>query len=192
MNLKKVHFISLTQTTHEFINATVKLGDKAIDATCGNGHDTLFLAKAVGVCGCVWSFDIQESALFIARQRLIEANVLKRVHLICDSHERMEHHIMPESRVGIRVIVFNLGYLPGGNKQITTKVASTLKALKISWQLLERSGLLAVVLYPGHAEGLLETQSVLQAVERLQLQPSRVEHVKTPSEKGPQGLYIWK
>ena len=98
----------------KYISSCVSDGDRVIDATCGNGHDTLFLAKIVGEKGKVFSFDIQPEALVNTR-RLLEANNLAdRVHLIQSGHERMDSHVHEK----VAAVMFNLDYLPGGNHKL--------------------------------------------------------------------------
>ena len=109
----------------KYISSCVSDGDRVIDATCGNGHDTLFLAKIVGEKGKVFSFDIQPEALVNTR-RLLEANNLAdRVHLIQSGHERMDSHVHEK----VAAVMFNLGYLPGGNHKIITRPDTTVEAL---------------------------------------------------------------
>lgn len=132
----------------------------AVDATCGNGHDTFWLAQN---CDKVYAFDIQESAIR-ATFELIKANNLgEKVELICESHENIRRHIEGE----VSVIVFNLGYLPGGDKEITTEVIGTLRALQDSLDILRINGILCVTMYPGHSAGREEYKAVLSWAEGL-------------------------
>ena len=117
----------------------------AVDATCGNGHDTLWLAERFAK---VYGFDIQESAIEATRTRLQEEGV-ENVELIHDSHAKMADYIKERPRV----IVFNLGYLPGGDKSVSTESCSTLDALAASLKLLEVDGLLCITMYQGTARG---------------------------------------
>lgn len=101
----------------EVISKVVKKGDVAVDATAGNGLDTLFLAKLVGESGRVYAFDIQKEALENTRQRLQKEDLLSRVELIRAGHENMEEYVPGH----VSAVMFNLGYLPGGNHRVITR-----------------------------------------------------------------------
>lgn len=140
----------------------------AIDATVGNGHDTVFLARAAGERGLVAGFDIQEAALENTRRRLIAEGLEKRVHLFQASHEHMERelctlpHFSAGSPPSAAVVMFNLGFLPGSDKTLTTRAATTLPALRAAVSLLAVHGMLSVHLYTGQAHGLEEKERVLE------------------------------
>lgn len=132
-------------------------GDHALDATAGNGHDSLYLAELVGDAGRVWAFDIQTAALNATRARLQQHGCLARVRLVADNHRQLADHVPP----GLAVAAFNFGYLPGGDKQITTQADSSVAALHAALGLLRPHGLITAVLYPGHAAGATEADAVL-------------------------------
>ena len=134
----------------------IEPGMFAIDATMGNGADTELLAHLVGDAGCVWAFDVQEGALTNTRARLIQAGMLPRVQLILDGHEHMAAHVPAP----VHAITFNLGWLPGGDKHITTRTPTTLLALEAALTLLAPKGLLTLCIYPGHGEGAREQSAV--------------------------------
>ena len=127
----------------------VQAGDTVVDATMGNGHDTLFLAEQVGPEGHVYAFDIQESALVSTRKLLEENHVADRVTLLCRSHADMAECVP----CPVAAAVFNLGWLPGGNHGITTLWESTRAAASAALELLRPGGILTVCAYPGHPEG---------------------------------------
>jgi len=135
--------------SHEIIKGAVKKGDRVIDATAGNGHDTLFLARRVGREGKVYSFDIQKEAIERTRKRLLEERCLNQVELIQDGHENMRAHVSE----GISGAMFNLGYLPGSDHKVITRPENTLHALKSSLGLLMPGGLVTLVIYTGHPGG---------------------------------------
>ncbi len=161
-----------TIIAHEKIAAHLKLGDHAIDATVGNGYDTLFLAEKVGAEGHVTGFDIQKEALASARRRLADAGVDDlRVTLRHASHaEMLQHTDQP-----VAAVMFNLGYLPGGNQEKITCTASTLPALDQAVSLLQVEGILTCVCYPGHPGGLEEAESILTWAAALDQEIYRVE-----------------
>ncbi len=138
-----------TSLAHLFVRQGLFVGSVAIDATVGNGNDTLFLAELVGETGRVYGFDIQEKAIASTKERLAEAGVLARVELFHAGHEKMSSYI----REQVDLIMFNLGYLPGSSHQIITKPDTTVEALRQGLELLNPGGLLTAVVYPGHAGG---------------------------------------
>ncbi|WP_239254220.1 class I SAM-dependent methyltransferase [Listeria ilorinensis] len=148
---------------HALLKETVQAGDTVIDGTCGNGHDTLLLARLVGPSGHVYGFDIQETALKSTRDRLCQAGELSQVSLIHASHADFSHYVSMPIRAGI----FNLGYLPGGDKTITTQPESTIASLRVILPQLEKGGLLILVVYHGHPEGKIEKEHVLDYVQKL-------------------------
>jgi len=152
--------ISLTDTAHQQVREVLQPGDIAIDATTGNGHDCLFLAGLVGETGHVFGFDIQSAALQATLAKLQEVGVSQRTTLIQASHADLDLHIPMNLQGKIKVIMFNLGYLPGGDKTIITQTESTLQALTKAGQMLADQGLLTIMAYPGHPGGALETQQV--------------------------------
>lgn len=156
----------LTQCAHERVAALLGEGDLAVDATAGNGHDTLFLARGVGGDGHVWAFDIQQQAIDACRTRLSEAGLAERVSLIRDGHQFMPQYLPETARGQIRVVMFNLGYLPGSDKAVTTTAETTLKALDAAAALLSREGLLSVLVYRGHDGGEQEAQAVAEWMRR--------------------------
>jgi len=150
----------LVQQAHQHWQKILKPGDFAIDATVGNGHDTLFLAQCVGKAGCVWGIDIQPIALQQAQKRLQASDCLAQTHLILGDHAHLTTHI-PLSVVGqIRLICFNLGYLPGQDHAYTTQAHSTLEALEQAQQLLAPGGYISCLAYPGHPAGAAEARAV--------------------------------
>ncbi len=152
--------------TQDLIGQALTEGDVAIDATVGNGHDTLFLAHCVGSSGMVFGFDIQEEALKAAQARLLEAGLEARTRLILASHETMADWVGPYL-LGRRIqaVMFNLGYRPGGDRSRITRPETTLPALDAALKLLGSGSLLTIVLYPGHPGGLVESEAVQEWVQ---------------------------
>ncbi len=150
------YFINPVETAKKIMTYTIKEGQTAIDSTVGNGNDTLLLAKLVGESGKVYGFDIQNQALDITRDKLSKSEFEKRVKLINDGHENMDRYIFSE----VDFIVYNLGYLPSGNKSIKTTASTTVEALKKSLILLKDNGLLLVTCYTGHEGGKEEKEAV--------------------------------
>lgn len=144
-------FKNTVAIAHSYMEAVVKSGSIVVDATVGNGNDTLFLAKLVGQEGKVYGFDIQEQAIK-ATQNLISENSLKNVLLFNAGHENMSEYVHEP----VDLIVFNLGYLPGGDHSIVTNAESTLLAVTEGLKILKPGGLMCIVVYIGHEGGLKE------------------------------------
>lgn len=133
----------------------IKPGDIVVDATCGNGNDTLALCK---LAKKVFAFDIQEIAINNTK-KLLNKNIINNVTLINDSHERLYKHLH-NYKNKISLITFNLGYLPGSNKNVITNHKSTIGAIKNGLKLLNKKGIILVVCYP-HEEGKKESKEII-------------------------------
>ncbi len=161
-------FLEWTTLAHQIVAAVLQPGEVAIDATVGNGHDTLFLARQVGAEGHVYGFDVQEEALIRTQRRLKVAMLDRRVTLFQQSHDQMAEAIPPACHGRLGAIMFNLGYLPGGtDRTCITRPKTTLPALDVALQLLRPAGVLTVVAYPGHPGGNEEAEAVRKWAETL-------------------------
>ena len=176
--------------SHSILANHLQFGDKIVDATVGNGHDTKFLAELVGKQGQVWGFDIQEKALQNTMQRLKENDIAEIVELIKASHEKMGNYI--EDKVA--AILFNLGYLPGGEKDLTTRAETTLQAVKEGLDLLKADGLLLLVIYTGHQQGQRERDVLIDYAQKLDHRAYNVLHYHfiNQVQKPPEVLVIKK
>ena len=119
-------FWQMVEFSHILMTRHIQSGATVIDATAGNGHDSLLLANLVGDGGRVYAFDIQEKALSNTEKLLAEHKVLHRVELIKDGHQNLNQYIKKE----IDGMNLNLGYLPGGDKEVITNKESTIEALE--------------------------------------------------------------
>ena len=151
----------------------IKPGDVVIDATCGTGRDTVALAEAVGSTGTVLAFDIQPQAVRMTEERLREHGISSvissqegdaKVHLIVDSFVTMGEYLRGESAAAV---IFNLGYLPGGDHSVTTLAETTIKGLECALALIRPGGIVTVVMYDGHKEGAEEKRQVLEWAKQL-------------------------
>lgn len=154
--MEEQFFKNAVNMSKEVCKNKLEKGDIAVDATMGNGNDTLFLCKLVGKEGKVYSFDIQGKALENTKNKLYQNNV-HWAKLILDGHENMDKYIKEEPKI----ILFNLGYLPGQSKMITTKKDTTLEAVKKSLNIIKKEGVVILVIYPGHEEGMLEKEILI-------------------------------
>ncbi len=141
----------------------INTGDTVVDATVGNGNDTLALSRLVGETGRVYGFDIQPFALMRASEFLMQSEAPSEIELVYNGHEEMDRHISEE----VAAVVFNLGYLPSGEKQITTTADTTVTALDRAIGMIKPDGIITVVMYPGHDEGKTEKEKVLEWGESL-------------------------
>ncbi len=141
-----------------YLNTHVKKDDHVLDMTLGNGFDALKLSKLASV---VTAFDIQEKAISISKERLVEHNI-KNVTFVCDSHENYQNYVNH-----VDGAIFNLGFLPSGDKTITTKATITIETIKL---LLEEPELrfILVTCYQGHEEGKKESLLLLSYLETLE------------------------
>lgn len=156
-------FQSHLDLAHTFWKQLVHIGDTVIDATCGNGYDTLKLCELALAQdkGRIYSFDIQEQAINSTQLYLashLSLDLQKRVILRQGCHSAFSADILSES---VKLIVYNLGYLPGGNKNKTTERFTTLQSVHHAQTLLQPGGMISITCYPGHLEGEKEQKDLL-------------------------------
>ena len=163
-------FQSHLDLAHSYWKQIVQPGDSLIDATCGNGHDALFLCKLAlqsNQQSKIFLIDKQLDALQITQQRLqqqLDPNFLHQIHFLHQCHSHFPNTILPSS---IKLIVYNLGYLPGGNKQLTTMTHTTVQSLTAALPLIAPGGAISVTCYPRHPEGKIEEHAVLEFASTL-------------------------
>ena len=146
------------EMAHDFLAQVITKDDVVVDATMGNGHDTLFLAK---LAKQVYAFDIQEQALEKTSQRLKEAG-LTNVELLLRGHETVDQFVTE-----VKAAIFNLGYLPSADKSIITQPQTTIEALDKLCQMLVKGGRIAIMIYYGHEGGDIERDAVMDFVSQL-------------------------
>lgn len=171
--------IDLLDTQKYLITPHIHAGGTVVDFTMGNGHDTLWLSQMVGDAGKVYAFDIQQAALDSTAARLAEHDCTN-VTLIKDSHSNVKTYVKEPICAGL----FNLGYLPGGDRSITTMRETTLPAIRAAIELLEAGGGLLIAVYPGHAEGTaegIEVTQLLSEYDRRQMSCTQVRLVNSPT-----------
>lgn len=151
-------FRNAVNISHAIIKEIVQSGDLLIDATCGNGHDTLFMAELVGNDGKVWAFDLQEKAINKSKKLLADNDLEDRVIFIKDNHINISQYLSDK----VSACMFNLGYLPGGNHTLISEADTTFVAVKNVLNILKKGGVLTVVSYPGHRGGQEEHEKLYQ------------------------------
>jgi predicted methyltransferase len=150
----------LTQVAQSAIADVLRPGSLAIDGTMGNGHDTLFLARCVAPGGRVLAFDVQPAALDTTRRRLLDAGLEGLVELRQVGHQHLIS-CLPAGWFGrVDAVMFNLGYLPGGDRSIVTSGATTTRALAAALEVMSGGGRLSVMLYRHHADARPEVDAV--------------------------------
>ena len=147
---------SILNRVNLICNKLIKKDDIVVDATCGNGNDTLMLSK---LSKKVFAFDIQKDAIENTK-KLLDENAVENVELINDSHELIDKYLK-EYTNKISLVLFNLGYLPKGNKNIMTNYKSTIQAIKKCINLLNKKGQILVTCYP-HEEGKKESNKIIR------------------------------
>lgn len=163
--------------------------DNVIDATCGNGKDSLFLALTIPE-GRLYCFDVQKKAIektsFVLKENLID---LEKVTFFNTSHEKFE--CIPRS-IPIKLITYNLGYLPGADRSITTKTESTLKSIKEGLNLIIPGGALSLTCYSGHEEGEKEQSEVFNQLNLIDMSKFHVSIYQWTKPKAPCLILIKK
>lgn len=199
MRERAVSLPALTEIAHRAVarafeaRALPKGGDGvpafpfAVDATAGNGYDAVFLARQVGEGGLVAAFDVQEAALAATRDRLAAEGLLGRVRLVRSGHEHMERELARlfpalELRGKVTAIMFNLGFLPGSDKAVTTAAPTTVAALDAASRLLTYGGVLSAHVYTGHRGGMEEDRAVLAWSAALSPEEWRVLSLSQPNK----------
>ncbi|MBC2604842.1 FAD-dependent oxidoreductase [Pelagicoccus albus] len=181
-----------TNVAKDAVLQRLKAGDTAIDATAGNGHDTQWLAEQVGKAGHVFAYDIQEQAIKTTRTRLEKHGLSQQATLFQAGHENLLVTIPSELHGKISAIVFNLGFLPGGDEKLITLPKTTLSALDQSIQLLQTGGILSVTLYPSHPGASDEVDQVLAWLNGLSTDEFeiRIERHPTGNQKSPYPFFV--
>ena len=172
--------IDLLSLQKQFILTHLREGDVAVDFTMGNGHDTEFLSKTVGSGGRVFAFDVQQQALDSTAANLKAAGCPENYTLILDSHHKVKEYVQGPIRAGM----FNLGYLPGSDKSVTTMRVTTMPAIEAAIDLLDHGGVLLVAVYPGHAEGDAEGKMIceyLSGLSRYKVCATRINILNSPT-----------
>ena len=178
-----VYSVSLRSLCHDAVRQALCpfAAPVVLDATAGNGHDTLFLAQCAGPEGRVWAFDVQEKAVHATRARLRAAGVEQRVHCLHAGHELLSDHLPPHTP--LHAALFNLGYLPGSPKGIVTQARTTLAAATQVLDRLVPGGLLSLHIYTGQEGGQDEAACLLDWAQALPYPQWQVLHLATANKR---------
>lgn len=174
----------------DYMKRAVRPGDAVVDATMGNGKDTLFLCELVGEHGHVYAFDVQEEAVARTRERIAEAGFAPRTTLLLAGHETMAEQV----KEPVQAVMFNLGWLPGAVHAVTTKTETTLTAVRAAAELIAPGGIVTVCVYPGHEEGTRELEALTAFAAGLDVRRFNVLHHRfaNASAQTPQLILIQK
>lgn len=167
--------------------------DIVIDATCGNGNDSLFISKLLDLTkGKLYLFDIQKKAIentLLLLKNSLAQEIFEKIYLINDSHADFSKYI----NFKVNLIIYNLGYLPKGNKEITTKLETTLLSIQSGLTLLDDRGAISITCYPGHKEGEKEERNLVSYLSSLDNSKFSVCYYKwLNKEKAPSLFWIRK
>lgn len=162
-----------TEISLRLLREYISEGDTVIDATAGNGYDTLALARLTGRNGKVYGFDVQETAIENTKALLEREGFPDTCELIRCSHHLMKTAVPEQYHGKISAVVFNLGYLPGGDKRKMTGAGTTLPAVRQALELIRPDGIVSITMYGGHPEGAAEKEELLRFAKEL---PQREYH----------------
>lgn len=173
--------VNALSVAHDFWRAHLPVGGFALDATAGNGHDTLLLCRLVGPQGRVVALDIQAQAVENTNLRLRRAGMDAVGRAVRDSHVHLARYAAPGEA---DAVVFNLGYLPGADHSVFTVPATTLAALDAACTLLRPGGILTVCAYAGGRQGTGERDAVLAWAAALPAAVWRVAEERFETRRG--------
>lgn len=172
--LRAKYINKITEVNKIFLEKIIEKGDVVIDATMGNGYDTVYLGNLVGETGKVYAFDVQEEAIKSTRKKVERDDMTSRVELILDGHENLDKYV----KENVSCVVFNLGYLPRAKHTVITKPDTTLQAIKKSLDLLKPNGIISIAAYIGHEGGLEEKNHICEYLNSLDQNQYNVLHME--------------
>lgn len=182
-------FQNIVTITHQIIREKVHIGDHVLDATVGKGNDTLLLSQMVGDDGIVYGFDIQAQAIAIADERISNESKFKNTKLFVKDHSELDQ-VLPDDEK-LQLAIFNLGYLPSGDKEIITQSDTTVKAITDVLDHLDTKGILLIASYVGHPGGMEEFEAVQSYLEKLDQKSYNVAMFNFLNQKNlPPRLFI--
>ena len=188
--LRAKYINKITEVNKIFLDKIVQKDDVVVDATMGNGYDTIYLGNLVGENGKVYAFDVQEEAIKSTKKKVERDNMTERVELILDGHQNLDKYVKEE----VSCVVFNLGYLPRAKHVVITKPDTTLEAIKKSLKLLKPNGIISIAAYIGHEGGLEEKNYICEYLNNLNQNEFNVLHMQFTNQinNPPQLILIEK
>lgn len=181
--------ITMTDWIHRVLDEYIKEGDCCIDATMGKGGDTYYLCSKTGESGKVYAFDVQADALSQTREKLDKHKM--NAELILDGHEHMKEYV---KEMAVSCIMFNLGYLPGGDHHLATKTNTTIQAVEAGLGMLKIGGIMSICIYSGGDSGFEERDGVLEYLSQLDDRKYFIARQDFPNKKNnpPMPVFIIK
>ncbi len=147
--------------SHELLKNRIRPGDITVDATAGRGRDTLLLSELVGNSGQVYAFDIQEEAIR-STETLLKEHDRTNVTLLPESHHKMAEYVKRA-----KAVVFNFGFLPGGDHSVFSQGETSIKAIEAALSILTEDGFISICSYYGGDTGFDERDALLSYLEHL-------------------------
>jgi len=184
-----INIFNAVTLSHYLIDLHLEKGATAVDATCGNGNDTLYLCEKVGKDGFVYAFDIQEEACRTT-SALLRRKGVTNAKVICKPHETMDEHVIRR----IACAVFNLGFLPSSDSKIRTEPETTILAIEKAMELLIPDGFIIISVYVSHEGGKKEYKKLLKMLDKIDAKTYQTLHIDQPNRKNiaPKVLFIRK
>lgn len=180
-----MNFINnVNDIAHLYFEKIIEDGDTVIDATCGNGNDTLTLAKLTPN-GRVYAFDIQKQAVENTKE-LLRHNDIFNTEVIQDGHENMKKYVHDD----VKLVVFNLGYLPGADKFVTTKSQTTADAVQRALELTRNNGYISICAYLGHDGAMEEYNKLMGLLSSLPNREYNVIEMRHKNRRETSPVYI--
>lgn len=178
----KYRLANVHQIVDLIIDTYLKKGWTCVDATLGNGKDSLKLYKALdGECK-IYSFDIQDQAIVNSKKLFAENEISEdKIKVICDSHENIDTYIHEP----VDFFIMNLGYLPGGNKDITTNYKSVKIFLDKITLIMQEKSFGLIIFYPGHEAGMeeyIKISKYLSALDQNKFNVSKIEQINQKNQ----------
>ncbi|MGN0975225.1 MAG: class I SAM-dependent methyltransferase, partial [Gemmiger sp.] len=165
---RRVPDLTAVELTHQALTAALqgRADSFFVDATCGNGHDTLFLCRLAGPGGRVLGLDVQPQAVEATNALLARSGMAEVGQAVCADHRDLLRYAPPGTA---DCVLFNFGWLPGAGHEVYSTAESTLPALQAALDALKPGGVLAAVLYSGKVIGDGEKQAALAFFRNLPL-----------------------
>lgn len=166
------------EACHSLLTHRLKQGMTVVDATVGNGYDSLHVLKILDRSGKLIGLDIDPLAIENTQRLLWENGYKDYAQLYCTDHQNLQQFV----DVPVDCILFNFGYLPGNKQRYTTIGSSSCQAVHAGLNLLKQGGMMILVLYTGHIEGSIESQMLGELVKALDQKKYHVFQLTYPNQ----------
>lgn len=186
--MKPISLKNAVSLSHLIVQSYIPTAKIIVDMTCGNGHDTEFLARQMDPESVLYAFDIQTRAVETTKKRIRDAGLAgSQIRVQCGSHDILLEQVEGQPDI----ILFNLGYLPKGDHSLHTKKEITIKAIQIGLHKIAKNGIIIVAAYPGTEAGRKESEAVQDMLGSLLQQQFHVSRWQPLNEVNePPVLYM--